>query len=678
MKVVKLTINEDIEFEGIDAVALVGEPAIEIDFMKFSKDELFAETHNDYPQEVRRLAQVAIDRNRELNNKCGTQVGKVRAQQLAQGRPISMDTIKRMRSFLIRQKSNYDLAVRRKDYNACGYISYLLWGGPMALPWAEKKLRQAGLLEAANEEIIIDYFAKEKLKKKKLVYLIACSSEKLSKPALAKDLYDSPLFKKSLNYARKKASSDKDIKILSAKYKLVDMDQKIKPYDLALGDIGAEKRKEWATEVYNTLKKRYDLNTTQFIFLAGEDYSGYLMEMLPHSKDVLSGKRLGERLGYLSNFTRDIYCTKEEALHNAHKLGFSGYKTQKLKDTVGYIPFNSEIEELNEKYFDNLTDEQQQLLLKALDNVGLTEESLKDDGWVEITEDAFNNHLYFAIVSDPDKGSLQDTSNYKVLYKYEGPRDSKNRTFCKDVLGKNLLFRIEDINNMSLTGANNEFGTYDIFTYKGSYNCRHRWVQKFFRRFKPLDEQKRATTSNSGPREVIGGPRVQEASQRNPKSRTTTQIAEGVPEGQFEFKKQMFSQQLLAGPLMVADKLIPRIDEETGEKYYVFFDADGIKKLSYKLMKNKLIDSVNIEHDQASKVDDITLVETWIIDDPNMDKSKLYGYDNLSKGSWFGVYKVNNKKVWDEYVETGLVKGFSVEGIFADKVILNNANYTEK
>ena len=128
---------------------------------------------------------------------------------------------------------------------------------------------------------------------------------------------------------------------------------------------------------------------------------------------------------------------------------------------------------------------------------------------------------------------------------------------------------------------------------------------------------------------------------------------------------------LLAGPLMVADKLIPRLDEE-GNKYYVFFDAEAIQKLSYKLMKNKLIDSINIEHDANRQVDDISLVETWLVEDPEKDKSNLYGYE-LSKGSWFGVYKVNNKEIWDNYVKTGKVKGFSVEGLFADKTILQNA-----
>jgi hypothetical protein len=158
MKVIKLTIDENEELDGIEAVALVEEPAIEIDFQTFSKE--YFQSYNDYPKAAIEAAKQGIKRNKALNNKCGTQVGKVRAQQLATGKNISLDTVKRMRAFLIRQRDNYDLAIKRKNYEACGYISYLLWGGPSALPWAEKKLRQAGVLEKQNEEIIRDEMAK--------------------------------------------------------------------------------------------------------------------------------------------------------------------------------------------------------------------------------------------------------------------------------------------------------------------------------------------------------------------------------------------------------------------------------------------------------------------------------------------------------------------------------------
>jgi hypothetical protein len=217
---------------------------------------------------------------------------------------------------------------------------------------------------------------------------------------------------------------------------------------------------------------------------------------------------------------------------------------------------------------------------------------------------------------------------------------------------------------MSLFGANDEFSTYDIFTYKGSYNCRHAWQQKFFKR---IDEENNRAKKNPILEEILGGPRAQSAGQVNPKARTQAEVEAGVPEGQFQFSA-VEDKYELAGPLMVPDQLIPRFDEN-GDKYYVFFDKDGIKKLSYKLMRNKLIDSVNIEHDKDRKVADLTLVESWLVADSDKDKSNKYGY-SLPVGSWFGVYKVNNKEVWDKYIKTGAVKGFSVEGIFADKTIL--------
>jgi len=158
MKIVELTFNEKAE-AGVDAVALVEEPAIEQDFYAFNAQKYYFETYNDYPQKVRDNARIGIERNARIDNECATQVGKVRAQQLVNGENLSLDTIRRMRSFLIRQKNNFELARSRQDYNACGYISYMLWGGPEALPWAEKKLRQAG--EIFNAPLITNEVDKD-------------------------------------------------------------------------------------------------------------------------------------------------------------------------------------------------------------------------------------------------------------------------------------------------------------------------------------------------------------------------------------------------------------------------------------------------------------------------------------------------------------------------------------
>ena len=566
MKVIKLDIDEENIFEGIDAVALVAEPAIELDFQFFNKQD-FAKTFKDYPQAARKAAEQGIKRNKAIKNKCGTAVGKRRATQLANGENVSIQTIKRMRSFLLRQKDNYDLAIKRSDYNACGYISYLLWGGPAALPWAEKKLRQAGLLEESNKEVIMSEM-------------------------------------------------------------------------------------KWGT------------------------------------KSAADRERIYKKYGFADQAEIDgipVFADENQALVMARNIGCAGTHKHEIGGETVYMPCKTHTEATDKmlkkieesepvkmhKHFEDFDDDQKEQLLKNLKSVGKTEASLIDDTWLEISEDEFNNSLYaeFAVKrsdSNPDKGSLQDTSQFKVLYKYSGPRDSKNRTFCRQVLNLDLLYRLEDINNMSLFGANEEFSTYDIFVYKGSFNCRHSWVQKFFKR---NDTNNKRSAKNPILEEILGGPRAQGASQVNPKARTLNEIEAGVPEGQFEFSA-VGEKMELAGPLMVPDKLIPRFDEE-GEKYYVFFDAAGIKKLSYKLMENKVIDTVNIEHDADRKVADLTLVESWLVADEKNDKSNSYGY-NLPKGSWFGVYKVNNEEVWDKYIKTGAVKGFSVEGIFNDKTILAN------
>ena len=95
------------------------------------------ESYSDYPDSVKNNAKRGLELNEKVNNKCATQVGKVRAQQLAQGKPVSLETIKRMFSYLSRAEVYYD----KGETTDCGYISYLLWGGKSAKSWAEAKIK---------------------------------------------------------------------------------------------------------------------------------------------------------------------------------------------------------------------------------------------------------------------------------------------------------------------------------------------------------------------------------------------------------------------------------------------------------------------------------------------------------------------------------------------------------
>ena len=95
------------------------------------------ESYSDYPDSVKNNAKRGLELNEKVNNKCATQVGKVRAQQLAQGKPVSVETIKRMFSYLSRAEVYYE----KGETTDCGYISYLLWGGKSAKSWAESKIK---------------------------------------------------------------------------------------------------------------------------------------------------------------------------------------------------------------------------------------------------------------------------------------------------------------------------------------------------------------------------------------------------------------------------------------------------------------------------------------------------------------------------------------------------------
>jgi len=96
------------------------------------------ESFTDYPQYTSENAKRGIKLNEEVGNKCATQTGKIRAQQLANREPISEETIARMYSYLSRAEEYYD----PNDTEACGTISVLLWGGLETKDWAERKLKQ--------------------------------------------------------------------------------------------------------------------------------------------------------------------------------------------------------------------------------------------------------------------------------------------------------------------------------------------------------------------------------------------------------------------------------------------------------------------------------------------------------------------------------------------------------
>ena len=118
------------------------------------------------------------------------------------------------------------------------------------------------------------------IKKDKVIVLISCVSKKKNTdngPVATKDLYQSPLFVKSLKYATKVLKiPETDIFVLSAEHHLLPLDRQVMKYDKTLNDFTAAQRKEWAGKVWAQLSNRFGKNT-HYIILAGKNYYKYLI-----------------------------------------------------------------------------------------------------------------------------------------------------------------------------------------------------------------------------------------------------------------------------------------------------------------------------------------------------------------------------------------------------------------
>jgi hypothetical protein len=119
--------------------------------------------------------------------------------------------------------------------------------------------------------------------------------------------------------------------------------------------------------------------------------------------------------------------------------------------------------------------------------------------------------------------------------------------------------------------------------------------------------------------------------------------------------------QILMGAALIPDKPIYRRDGE--EEYYVYFSKETIAKTAEAFFRNNNQNNATLEH--AEVLNNMTVFESWIVEDPEFDKSKKYGLE-VPEGTWMVSMKVDDKDVWDNYVKDNKVFGFSIEGKFAN------------
>jgi hypothetical protein len=139
------------------------------------------------------------------------------------------------------------------------------------------------------------------------------------------------------------------------------------------------------------------------------------------------------------------------------------------------------------------------------------------------------------------------------------------------------------------------------------------------------------------------------------------------------FKEVSKEERKVVGLVLEPNKLIYRNDGN--EEYNIVFNEETIKNLSYNFFKQKFHQNSTIEHNIEQKIENVTFVESWIVEDRKTDKQQLYGFD-YPVGSWLATLKIDNPEVWKNFVKTGKVKGFSIDGFLSLKEVKLSKNQT--
>lgn len=131
---------------------------------------------------------------------------------------------------------------------------------------------------------------------------------------------------------------------------------------------------------------------------------------------------------------------------------------------------------------------------------------------------------------------------------------------------------------------------------------------------------------------------------------------------EFKFAEVNKEKRILMGAALIPNKPIYRKNDEN--EYYIYFSKDTVRKASELFFIRGNQNNSTLEHNLP--LAGLTAVESWIVEDEK-DKTRFYGLD-VPIGTWMLSMKVQNDDVWNDYVKSGKVKGFSIEGYFANKL----------
>jgi len=252
------------------------------------------------------------------------------------------------------------------------------------------------------------------------------------------------------------------------------------------------------------------------------------------------------------------------------------------------------------------------------------------------------------------------------MYRYAGPK--AERPFCRALQASNKLFKYEQILEMGNAGLNSNMGhnrqAYSIWSFQGGPNCKHYWeeIEVF------TGDNGRLIFVSNGPATGNAGTSNEDLPLNGYYNQTTKKASE-IAYAISQSRRGAFSivdeeQRIVVGPVLIPNKLIKRLDAQ-GKEYFVFFSEQTVRDISEILFKRNLQNNTNVEHDTPHTNDTNTLLESWVVDNPKMDKAMSLGFD-VPKGTLMQSRRINDEKVWQD-VKNGKLRGFSVEGVFIEK-----------
>ena len=719
----------DLDIEGtitgdtkVTEIALVEMPAIEQNFIYFTKEQ-FVDTIKDYPQYITDNAKEAkawVDENGY--GSCLTPVGKARLNQLAKGEPISLETIKRMKAYADRHK--VDLKSSKSFDDGCGLLAWYSWGldeTGRVEKWLESKISKLemeyepgtlpdyanypvgdktkckdparnGGVDCSNPDMLVEpvlfvkrqpgedrseyinrctaYLIKNEGKEADQAYAI-CNSEADNFAIGQKVSFD---FDDTLNTPRGRGlalyelQSGSDVYIISARQNKEGM------YPIA-DELGIPHSKVFATGSNRAkLQKIKELNITkhydnnedvisqlgrvgiQFMCPCLDEYVAIIEPLVVTTytpENAIFNKKQGfTMIGFIDG--EPVFTSPEEAeLYGQEKHGCSGHHTHTDEDgNVVYMGCEVHPKEDFNFSVEDYSDEEKEVV-KLL-------QFLKETDYEQ-----------FEAVLGAMRGATETEikrRNHKtptIYFKYERVLSgAPDRDFCTSI--ENRYFRRVEID--LLRDTNVEFGherqPYSKWLYKGGPNCVHAWRKYLVQGDVVSDQGMAEGTAGIPPKQLPN------SGYYSPETKRKSEVAYII--SQQNMSKQEFSvddeKRMVYSPLMIPNILIPRLDEDTNEKYFVKFTPSVIEKIQNLYMIEKRLDQTNYEHTDK-KIESVVMVESWLVSGPS-DKAYQLGFsrEDLPDGTWMGGFKVldteEGNNIWNNYIKTGKVKGFSVEGNF--------------